>query len=47
MPDPMHGIVEWVVPKVDAWQTYRDNEHAERWREYYRLWRGWFFQCRG
>jgi len=34
------ALVSWIMDKVDTWRTHRDTQHAERWDEYYKIWRG-------
>jgi hypothetical protein len=34
------ALVSWIMDKVDGWRTHRDTQHAGRWDEYYRIWRG-------
>jgi len=36
------GLVSWINSRVDRWRAFRDNNHKERWDEYYRIWRGIF-----
>lgn len=33
-------IVSYVMQRVKDWREYRDSNYKEKWREYYRLWRG-------
>ena len=33
-------LVEDLVSRVTEWRRFRDQEHGQRWREYYRVWRG-------
>ncbi len=40
LPKPVDELSQWIVPRVDAWERQRDQEHGHRWGEYYRLWRG-------
>ena len=42
---PEAGVVDseltgWIVHKVNSWEEARNNQHQQRWKEYYRLWRG-------
>lgn len=41
-PEPEAGaaLVSWIMDKVDSWRTHRDTQHAGRWDEYYKIWRG-------
>ncbi len=32
-------LARWVVEKVDYWEEYRNTNYAEKWDEYYRIWR--------
>lgn len=34
------ALVGWIVPQVRAWEDHRDQYIADRWDEYYRLYRG-------
>lgn len=34
------NLLEWLLPKLDAWESFRDTNYKEKWEEYYRLWRG-------
>jgi hypothetical protein len=36
------GLVSWINARVDRWREFRDNNHKEKWDEYYRIWRGIF-----
>lgn len=38
--DSGEALVSWVMDKVDGWRTHRDTQHAGRWDEYYKIWRG-------
>jgi hypothetical protein len=33
-------VTGWVVYKVENWERSRNAQHQERWKEYYRIWRG-------
>ena len=33
-------LLSWIMSQVDEWRTYRKSNYDERWREYYRIWRG-------
>jgi hypothetical protein len=33
-------LVDDLVSKATNWRQFRDQEHGQRWREYYRAWRG-------
>ena len=33
-------LLDFIVPRVRDWINERDQKYAERWEEYYRLWRG-------
>ena len=33
-------LTGWVTYKVENWEKARNSQHQERWKEYYRLWRG-------
>ena len=33
-------LTSWVLEKVSTWEDARNSQHKERWKEYYRLWRG-------
>jgi len=33
-------LASWIMERVNAWRTHRDNAFKDRWGEYYRLWRG-------
>ena len=33
-------LTGWITYKVSNWEDARNNQHAKRWKEYYRLWRG-------
>ena len=39
-PEVGGALVSWIMDKVDSWRTHRDTQHAGRWDEYYRIWRG-------
>jgi hypothetical protein len=34
------NLLEWLLPKLNAWESHRDTNYKEKWEEYYRLWRG-------
>ena len=37
----MNETVEsWVLAKVQDWRNHQEQNYAEKWDEYYRLWRG-------
>lgn len=33
-------LLSYVMVRVKEWRQYRDDNYKEKWREYYRLWRG-------
>jgi hypothetical protein len=33
-------VTGWVVYKVENWERSRNAQHQDRWKEYYRIWRG-------
>lgn len=33
-------LASWVISRVKDWRDYRDQNYSEKWKEYYRLWRG-------
>ena len=33
-------VTGWVVYKVENWERSRNSQHQDRWKEYYRIWRG-------
>lgn len=33
-------LLSYVMSRVKDWRQYRDDNYKEKWREYYRLWRG-------
>ena len=33
-------LLSWIMSQVDEWRTYRKSNYDEKWREYYRIWRG-------
>ena len=33
-------LTGWIIDKVETWEDARNAQHQERWKEYYRLWRG-------
>jgi len=35
-------LVAWVLAKCDEWRNWRDDNYEERWKEYERLWRGYW-----
>jgi bifunctional DNA-binding transcriptional regulator/antitoxin component of YhaV-PrlF toxin-antitoxin module len=35
-------LVQWVLSKCDEWREWRDDNYEERWKEYERLWRGYW-----
>ena len=41
-PEVGGALATWVMEKVDGWRTFRDTEHAPRWDEYYKIWRGMY-----
>lgn len=34
------NLLSWILPKLEAWETHRDQNYKDKWQEYYRLWRG-------
>jgi hypothetical protein len=34
------NLLEWLLPKLEAWETHRNENYLSKWNEYYRLWRG-------
>jgi len=38
--DGQDRLVSWILSNVDEWRTHRDSNFKEKWREYYRIWRG-------
>jgi hypothetical protein len=34
------NLLAWLMPKLKAWEQYRDDNFRDKWHEYYRLWRG-------
>lgn len=40
--DGRDALAGYVMEKVDAWKTWRDNNYGDRWDEYYRLFRGFW-----
>jgi len=38
--DPMNPLKEWVLGRVEQWETHRNTNYQQKWDEYYRLWRG-------
>ncbi len=35
-----NNLVSWVMSHVDSWRDYRKSNFDEKWKEYYRIWRG-------
>lgn len=35
-------LVSWVMSRVELWRQWRNGQFAEKWAEYYRLWRGFW-----
>ncbi len=33
-------LTGWIIDKCESWEDARNSQHQERWKEYYRLWRG-------
>ena len=41
-------LENWVITKCDSWRDHYEANYAERFEEYYRLWRGqWSIEDRG
>lgn len=38
-------LAAWITQKVDAWETWRDNNYGTRWEEYYRIFRGFWTEA--
>lgn len=38
--DDNSELISYVMSRVKDWRQYRDDNYKEKWREYYRLWRG-------
>ena len=36
------SLVSWVMTRVRDWEDYRKNNYDQRWKEYYRMWRGFW-----
>lgn len=34
------NLTTWVMDKVRTWEDYRNQTYKDKWKEYYRLWRG-------
>ncbi len=34
------ALLSWLQPRLEEWRNHRDNNHLNKWDEYYRLWRG-------
>lgn len=37
---PGNGLVGWIIPRVKAWESFRDRGYQRLWAEYWRMWRG-------
>lgn len=37
---PSAAITSWVTGTVNPWEDFRNNGYANRWKQYWRLWRG-------
>ena len=33
-------LTGWIIDKCESWEDARNSQYQERWKEYYRLWRG-------
>ena len=33
------GLVSWIMDRIVPWKNYRDQNHKEKWDEYYAIWR--------
>ena len=40
MEDAKDELAAWVMDRRDPWKQYVDENHLQRWNEYYRLWKG-------
>lgn len=41
-------LASWIMEKVSRWRLSRNNNHSEKWEQYYRIWRGqWDPSLRG
>lgn len=38
------ALVSWVMATIQPWKEYRQSNYDEKWKEYYRIWRGIFKQ---
>ena len=38
------ALIDWVMERVKHGRDQRDGQYGERWKEYTRIWRGYFAQ---
>ncbi|HSG27718.1 MAG TPA: hypothetical protein VLA34_04495, partial [Candidatus Krumholzibacterium sp.] len=40
--EPQSGLVQWVMKRVKHGRDVRDTQYAELWKEFTRIWRGFY-----